>query len=166
MASKSAALLAKAAVAALSVLFLAGTTSVLLLRELPTPTSSSSAAAAAVNLGRGQGSCFEYGCPVYPVDVEKPATSGGIRSGASSSSSVKNSSSSSGGSLPIVEPSLATRQSNRHRFNQDRAVVFEPYLTRQTPPGTKSFLVALLDGHAVEGHVRTVHTAAAAVAAS
>jgi serine/threonine protein phosphatase PrpC len=49
---------------------------------------------------------------------------------------------------------IVTRQSNQHAQNQDRAVIFYPYRTRQTTRGTQSsFLACVFDGHGVEGHI-------------
>uniref|UniRef100_A0A7S2YLI8 PPM-type phosphatase domain-containing protein n=1 Tax=Entomoneis paludosa TaxID=265537 RepID=A0A7S2YLI8_9STRA len=48
---------------------------------------------------------------------------------------------------------MLTRQSNQHSFNQDRAGLIRPFVTPFSPQGTDSFLVLLLDGHGVEGHL-------------
>lgn len=61
---------------------------------------------------------------------------------------------------------IVTRNSNQHLYNQDRAFIIQPFVTEQTPTGTgtgtavikgvKSFLVAILDGHSIEGHVSSI----------
>jgi serine/threonine protein phosphatase PrpC len=47
---------------------------------------------------------------------------------------------------------LLTRQSNQHHFNQDRAVLVKPYVTKQTSNQKRSFLAGVFDGHGHDGH--------------
>ena len=64
-----------------------------------------------------------------------------------------------------VQPLMLTWQSNQHKYNQDRAIYYPQFHTRQNPgqkveenDGVKpassslSFLVALFDGHDRDGH--------------
>jgi serine/threonine protein phosphatase PrpC len=54
---------------------------------------------------------------------------------------------------------MLTQTGKSHFYNQDRSVVFEPFLTAATPLDEPSFLVAVFDGHGEEGHIVADHVA-------
>jgi len=108
--------------------------------------------------------CPSYGCPVYPAEME---TNEDLRHMLSdrldprklvSLSRFAMQSSSLAGTVTI------THKGDSHVVNQDRAVIIRPFVThqsRQRQPAVgeenhenenESFLLAILDGHGVEGH--------------
>jgi len=55
-----------------------------------------------------------------------------------------------------IDSALVTRQSNEHKFNQDRAFLITDFKTNQATGdtnGEESFLLGILDGHGNEGHI-------------
>jgi serine/threonine protein phosphatase PrpC len=97
--------------------------------------------------------CPAYGCPIYPLEkddelvLEALQTRGGRLA---SPSSYKH--------IPPFARSVGTTvtyQGNDHPFNQDRAFIIRPYHTHQTANlnQTESFLLAILDGHGLDGHI-------------
>jgi serine/threonine protein phosphatase PrpC len=79
---------------------------------------------------------LDYGEAVYPREIDDPAVEQAM--------------------FANRDFATVTRQSNQHAQNQDRAVMFYPYPTRQTALGTQtqpSFLACVFDGHGVEGHI-------------
>lgn len=87
--------------------------------------------------------CPVYGCPAYPLDIGDIAVQVALQTTRDTH-----------GANPWAtqRSALITRQSNEHSFNQDQAVVYNPFHTQQSS-SKESFLVALFDGHGHDGHV-------------
>lgn len=80
--------------------------------------------------------CFSYGCPISPSAFElSDGKDRRIR----------------GNNTTIV--AAMTRKSNRQHppVNQDAAVAFAPFITKQTP-SQKDFFIGIFDGHGTKGH--------------
>jgi len=105
----------------------------------------------------------------YPTQILNDADGGGRL--AAAEKEVGGSSIRSSTAEGTAVAAIVTRQSNRHPFNQDRAVVVDPFFlppldetaalpgdttTRTTSlssaTAAKSFLVGIFDGHSPEGH--------------
>jgi serine/threonine protein phosphatase PrpC len=84
------------------------------------------------------------GIPVYPLEIDHPQIQKAIETFKSNPN---------GYSTAGLEYATVTWQSNQHEQNQDRAVVFYPFRTQQSRPNHPTFLVAIFDGHGVEGHL-------------
>ena len=87
--------------------------------------------------------CEDYGCPLYPLDIESVPFLNESRQVVPSNLL---------GHSFSATAATVTRRGNEGHPNQDRAFIIEPFLTRQTPRETKSFLMAILDGHGTHGH--------------
>jgi len=82
--------------------------------------------------------CPEYGCVVQPPDIHEIDETFYTQARHSAA--------------------LVTRQSNQHHFNQDRAFLISKFHTKQDPSHhEESFLLGILDGHGVDGHVVAEH---------
>jgi serine/threonine protein phosphatase PrpC len=96
--------------------------------------------------GTGTGMiCEEYGCPFYPPELTTELHQ--ILSDAFvSQNSTKQ-------SLPIGTSTMAmlTQMGKSHQFNQDRALLISPFVTKHT--SSDSFLMAIFDGHGTQGHI-------------
>lgn len=84
----------------------------------------------------------DWGDAVYPREIDDPNVEKAV-------SALKDEPHSTAENLEFA---TVTRQSNQHAHNQDRAVVFHPYPTRQHRGMEPSFLACIFDGHGVEGH--------------
>jgi serine/threonine protein phosphatase PrpC len=92
--------------------------------------------------------CPSYGCPVYPLEVKDDMV-------------VKTLKDLSRGRVTSVPPfarplgTTVTYQGESHPVNQDRAFIIRPFRTKQSEQygEEESFLLAILDGHGVEGHI-------------
>jgi len=89
--------------------------------------------------------CEDYGCPSYPREIDDEGVLRAIEAEKNDPSA-----SSIYGNQYF---GMATRRSNQHLYNQDRAFLFKPYITKQSPEDEQSFLVGIADGHGVEGHI-------------
>ena len=91
--------------------------------------------------------CPSYGCPIYPPELT-PQLLNVIKSDSISSNQSRY--------FPFSTPSMATltQMGRSHRFNQDRAVVIHPFITKHTSNAEESsFLIGIFDGHGRQGHV-------------
>ena len=99
--------------------------------------------------------CPAYGCPIYPLEKDSEVVKQTLDKLATSAWPTQKH------PPPFARPSgsTVTFQSNQHTFNQDRALIIRPFHTHQTAASTsynnanESFLIAILDGHGVEGHI-------------
>ena len=88
--------------------------------------------------------CSRLGCAIYPPELTEELRQ--------SVSQTKHGGVSSMGDASYA---MVTRIGESHRFNQDRAVLFKPFVTNLSPSASQydSFLLALFDGHGRHGHV-------------
>ena len=77
--------------------------------------------------------CPDYGCPEYPPDINDVETLADRQNNKGTADSA----------------ALVTRQSNDHHFNQDCGFVISPFNNEHS----SEFLLGILDGHGVDGHV-------------
>jgi Protein phosphatase 2C len=113
--------------------------------------------------------CEIYGCPIYPPEIDDVIVNETLLEdskmqlvhdhdpSALAADATSSSRRMAFHSFATTTHATITRQSNQHEFNQDKSVIFTPFLTLQTPRGTKSFLVAIFDGHGVLGHLMADH---------
>jgi serine/threonine protein phosphatase PrpC len=100
------------------------------------------------SLSMHQSSCPSHGCPITPpeyMDEQVQQTVEAIKTGAQFP-----------GDIPFASWEMATltRKSNRQDppFNQDAAVVIQPYITAHTI-WSSDFFVGIFDGHGEDGHI-------------
>lgn len=99
--------------------------------------------------------CFAYGCLVRPPEIDSVAVP------PSEQQQLRLAEPANRRHYATSDSALLTRQSNEHKFNQDRAFLITDFRTNQaagdTEDGEESFLMGILDGHGNEGHIVAEH---------
>ena len=105
--------------------------------------------------------CFNYGCLVRPPEIDTVLVdaSSSVVSKEEKQQRKRRAEPANERYYATSDSALVTRQSNQHKFNQDRAFLISDFQTKQAVDENEatSFLMAILDGHGDHGHLVAEH---------